>query len=116
MDLPYGTMHLMGMLRLVDAQLAVVWPSRFAYRGVNLLHQLGFKVIALPDETEALRGFALNFVTLRPRHIIMPAGNPKTAAYLGQHGIDIVQVAMDEIAKAAGAVGCLTGILHRASP
>ena len=44
----------------------------------------------------------------------MPAGNPRTTAYLEKHGIDIVQIAMDEIAKAAGAVGFLTGILHRA--
>ena len=80
------------------------------------MRKLGFEVLAIPDETEALRGFALNFVTLAPRRIIMPAGNPKTAAFLGQHGIDIVEVAMHEIAKAAGAVGCLSGILHRASP
>ena len=115
-DLPYGTMHLMGMLRLVDENLAVVWPTRFAYSGVALLRKLGFEVIALPDESEALRGFALNFVTLGPRRIMMPAGNPNTASFLKRRGIEIIQVAMDEIVKAAGAIGCLTGILHRASP
>ena len=41
-DLPFGSMHLMGMLRIVDRNLAIVWPSRFVHRGVDALRERGF--------------------------------------------------------------------------
>ena len=32
-DLPWGAMHLMGMLRIADRDLAIAWPGRLAVRG-----------------------------------------------------------------------------------
>lgn len=112
-DLPYGTMHLMGMLRIVDRDLAIAWPTRLAVRAVEALRARGYQVIFLPDLQEALSGAAMNSVTLGPRHILMPAGNPATQAFYERHGITCVTVPLDELAKAAGAAGCLTGILQR---
>ncbi len=112
-DMPYGTMHLMGMLRIVDRDLAVAWPTRLAYAAVRALEAEDIKVVFLPDQKEAVEGFALNFVTIGPRTIIMPEGNPNCQSFYQQHGIRCITVQVDELAKAAGAVGCLTGILER---
>lgn len=113
-DLPYGTMHLMGMLRLVDHDLALAWPERLAVAAVEALEARGCRVRFIPDESEAAVGFALNFVTLGPREILMPAGNPITQAFYESLGIICHPVAIAELIKAAGAVGCLTGVLRRA--
>lgn len=112
-DLPYGTMHLMGMLRIVDRDLAIAWPTRLAVRAVEALQQRGYRVIFVPDMREALHGAALNIVTLGPRAVLMAAGNPATQAFYEQHGIACYTVPVDELAKAAGAIGCLTGIVER---
>jgi N-dimethylarginine dimethylaminohydrolase len=112
-DLPHGTMHLMGMLRIVDRDLAVAWPKRLAHHAVNQLEERGFMVAFIPDEAEAAGGAALNFVTVAPRHILMPAGNPLTEEFYEFLGITCHAVEVDEIIKAAGAIGCLTAVLAR---
>jgi len=112
-DMPVGTMHLMGMLRIVDHNLAIAWPLRFVHRGVDTLKQLGFRVVFIPDEVEATQSAALNFVVLGPREILMAAGNPITQAYYEKLGIVCHTVEVNELVKAAGAIGCLTGILER---
>lgn len=112
-DLPCGTMHLNGMLRLVDRNLALAWPRRLAHAAVEALRNNGYTVHFIPDEAEAIRGFALNFVTIGPRKILMPAGNPNTQAFYEDLGITCQTVEVDELAKAAGAIGCLTGIIER---
>jgi N-dimethylarginine dimethylaminohydrolase len=112
-DLPFGTMHLMGMLRIVDRDLAIAWPTRLAHRAVDALRGRGYQVAWLPDEREARVGFALNFVTLGPREVLMAAGNPATQAFLERQGVACRTVAVDELGKAAGAIGCLSGVLWR---
>jgi len=70
-------------------------------------------VAYIPDEEEAGGGKSLNFVTLSPGHILMAAGNPISQAFYQRLGINCHLVAVNELAKAAGAIGCLTGILER---
>jgi arginine deiminase len=114
-DLPYGTMHLMGQLRFVAADCAIAWPARLAYAAVSALRKRGYKVLFIPDEQEALHGSAFNFVTLGPNEILMAAGNPVTQAFYEEAGITCHTVAVGELIKAAGGIGCLTGILARRS-
>ena len=111
--LPYGAMHLMGQLRFAGRDLAIAWPGRVPYAAVEALRARGYEVLFLPDTTEAERRVALNFVTLGPRQILMAAGNPVTQAFYEGAGISCRTVAVDELAKAAGGIGCLTGILER---
>jgi N-dimethylarginine dimethylaminohydrolase len=111
--LPPGTMHLMGQLRIVDRDLAIGWKGRLPPDAEEALLSLGFQVEFLPDESEAREGFALNFVTLGPRKILMPAGNLTTQAFYEDLGITCETVEVGEIGKAAGSIGCLTGILQR---
>ncbi len=112
-DLPFGSMHLMGMLRFFDRDLAIAWPRRFVHKGVEALKAHGYKVVYLPDEQEATRGKAFNFVTLGPCEILMAAGNPNAQAFYESLGVTCHPVPVDELGKAAGAIGCLTGIVER---
>jgi len=111
--LPYGSMHLMGTLRIVDKDLALCWPGRVPYDAVAELRDRGFSVYFLPDLDEAVKGMPLNFVTLGPRRVLMPGGNPVSEAFYSDLGVEYHTVLIDELIKAAGAVGCLSGVLTR---
>jgi N-dimethylarginine dimethylaminohydrolase len=111
--LPYGAMHLMGTLRFADGDLAIAWPGRVPHAAVEALRAHEYRVLFLPDLEEARRGMALNFVTLGPRRVLMPAGNPTTQSFYEAAGIECLTVAVDELIKAAGGIGCLTGVLER---
>ncbi|HFC12867.1 MAG TPA: amidinotransferase [Anaerolineae bacterium] len=112
-DLPVGSMHLMGMLRIVDHDLALGWPTRLAWAAADALKEEGYKLHFLPHLDEGLSGFAFNSVTLGPRKLFIAAGNPKTQAFYESLGITCVTTPVDELAKASGAIGCLTGIVAR---
>jgi N-dimethylarginine dimethylaminohydrolase len=111
--LPYGAMHLMGTLRFADRDLAIGRPGRVPYAAVEALRSRGFELLFTPHQDEVSRGAALNFVTLGPRQILRAAGNPTTQTFYERAGITCHTVQVNELAKAAGAIGCLTGILER---
>ncbi len=112
-DMPFGTMHFMGMLRIVDKNLAFVWPGRTPYSLVTNLQDRGVQVLPLPDLDEAMTNMAFNFVVLGPRKIMLPAKNPKSLASYKSLGLECISVPVDELRKANGAMGCMTGILRR---
>ncbi len=112
-DLPIGTMHLMGILRFLDRDLALVWPYRLAWKGIEALKARGYQIAFIPDETEASHNGALNFVTTGPRRVLLSAGNPVTQDFLENLGVTCQTVAVAELHKAAGGIGCLTGVLGR---
>ncbi|MFZ5480230.1 MAG: dimethylarginine dimethylaminohydrolase family protein [Myxococcota bacterium] len=104
--------HLLGVINPVDEGVCCVLtrhvtPSlREALKGWRLVE------IESDEETEDRRG--MNFVTLGPRKILMPAGCPRTRERYEREGITCVEVDVSEYVKAAGAIGCLTGVLSRA--
>ena len=114
-DLPFGTMHFMGLLRIVDRDLAVCWWRRTPFAAVRALEERGCEIVWLPegDDMDLNRGF--NFVTLGPRKILMVSGYPVVQKTLEDAGIECVTVDCSELVKAAGAIGCLTGIVQRDS-
>jgi arginine deiminase len=111
-DLPFGSMHLMGTLRLAGPGIAVGYPGRTPHRAVRALRERGYRLLWAPDMDEVKR-MALNFVTLGPHRILMAANCPRTQAMYEAEGIECVTVEIDELAKAAGGMGCMTGILKR---
>jgi N-dimethylarginine dimethylaminohydrolase len=111
--LPPGTMHLMGQLRIVDTDLALGWPGRLPDDARDLLESQGVEVVFIPDEHEAREGFALNFVTLGPRSVLMPGRNPHSRAFYEGLGLSVRTVPMDAVGRAAGSIGCLTGVVAR---
>jgi arginine deiminase len=56
---------------------------------------------------------AMNFVVVAPNTILVAAGNPISLAFYKSLGITCIETPVDELAKAAGAIGCLTGIVAR---
>ena len=112
-DLPIGTMHLMGILRFLAKDLVLVWPYRLAWKAINELKAAGFQILLIPDEKEATNRGSLNFVTLGPRRIIMAEGNTITKSFLESNCVECKTVNIDELLKAAGGIGCLTGIVER---
>ena len=93
--------------------MAIGWPNRLPNDAAEVLQGHGYSLVYVPDETEAIHGAALNFVTLEPRRILMAAGNPITRAFYEDLGITCHTVQIDELLKAAGGIGCMTGILQR---
>ncbi|HUV23393.1 MAG TPA: arginine deiminase-related protein [Gammaproteobacteria bacterium] len=112
-DMPFGSMHFMGMLRIVDRDLAICWPRRTPHRCVTQLRELGYQVIFpdFHDDQASYRG--INFVTLGPRRILMVAGLTSLQDEFEKLGIDCLTCPTDELSRAAGNVGCLTGVLWR---
>ncbi len=78
-----------------------------------MLRERGYQVAFLPEQGEAESNKALNFVTLGPRRILMPAGNPGVRGFYQGLGVEVIETPMAELKKAAGAVGCLTGVVAR---
>ena len=112
-DMPFGSMHFMGMLRIVDHDLAICWPRRTPHRCVTMLRELGYRVVFpdLHDDQASYRG--INFVILGPRRILMVAGLHALQDEFEELGIECLTSPTDELSKAAGNVGCLTGVLAR---
>jgi arginine deiminase len=73
-------------------------------------------LVYLRDETEIIQGMALNFVTLGPRRILMLTRVPVTQTFYEDLGISCHTIQIDELTKAAGGIGCLTGVLKRELP
>ncbi len=106
-------MHLMGMLRFADRDLAIAWPRRTPHAAVLALRERGYRVAFLPETDDEVMNRALNTVTLGPRKILLNAGYDVIQAFYEGLGIDCVTVHARELIKAAGGFGCLTGVLHR---
>jgi N-dimethylarginine dimethylaminohydrolase len=99
--------------RIADADLAIAWPRRTPHAAVVALRERGCEVAFLPEQDEASSNKALNFVTLGPRRILMPGGNPGARGFYEGLGVEVIETPMAELKKAAGAVGCLTGVVAR---
>jgi N-dimethylarginine dimethylaminohydrolase len=114
-DMPYGTMHLMGMMRIADADLAFCWPRRTPVAAVNALRERGYRVGFPPLSDDAPSYRAMNFVTLGPRKILLAAGLHRFQSFFEGFGIEVLTTNVDELAKAAGNIGCLSSVLSRAT-
>ena len=112
-DSPFGIMHFMSLLRIIDHDLAICWPRRTPHRTVRVLQERGYDVRFPPftDDQQSARG--INFVTLGPRRILMVDGLPKIQGHYEEIGIECLTTPTDELTRAAGNIGCLTGVLQR---
>jgi N-dimethylarginine dimethylaminohydrolase len=110
---PYITVHLDGVLSLVDRDLALVHPQRTPAQVLEALRDHGFRLLKVPPED---RYAPSNGVALAPGRLVMPAGNPHTKRLLEEAGCTIVEVDIKEILKSGGAIHCMTGFLRRDDP
>lgn len=111
-----GVQHLLGMVNLIDSDLAAMrCPTARLRRRLN---EVGVKMLDLSADPaladELALGRSHNFVTLAPRVVLMPAGNPRTRAVLEAEGVEVIEREVSQYLCAAGGIGCLTGVLGRA--
>lgn len=111
--LPYGAMHLDGLLNFPDRDVAAVWPRRTPLKIVQTLRERGFRILELPDDTEAQNCLPLNFVALEPGTILMPTGGTHMQRIYEEAGITCKMVDISELIKGGGGIHCMTGFLKR---
>ncbi|MGW1146190.1 dimethylarginine dimethylaminohydrolase family protein [Streptomyces sp. NPDC002454] len=110
-----GVQHLLGAFVPVDHRRALVYAPAAGDRLGEVLRARGYEVLEFGPDEEVVQRRSLNLVTLAPGRVLMPAGCPHTRRRLEAAGIEVAEAEVDEYVKAAGALGCLTGILHRAT-
>lgn len=112
--LPKGIQHLLGILQVIDKDLAIVRRELIPDKVRRILRELNYDLIELDETFEITNRQAMNIVTFGPRCIIMVGGNEKTKDIFKKSGITILaEVKVDELLKGAGGIGCATGILER---
>jgi N-dimethylarginine dimethylaminohydrolase len=112
-QLPWGAMHLDGMLNFADRDLAIVWPRQTPFPIVRTLQERGFRILEVVDAAAAHEQLPLNFVALEPGKILMPTGGDQMRERYEQAGVECVQVDISELIKAGGGIHCMTGFLKR---
>lgn len=110
-DIPRNGVHLDGFIAIADYDVAVTFPYQTPNTVYEELRRRGFRIVEIPTWEEA--ALAANFVALEPGKIVMCSGYPLTKKLLEDQGVEVLEVKVDEIRKAAGAVHCMTGVLQR---
>ena len=113
-DLPPPVFHLMGIISLIDHNLAVINSKMLPALFRHWLTARGFKLLEAPaSESKTL---ACNILTLAPRQCILVSGNPQTERMLRDEGVEVWTYYGAEISlKGSGGPTCLTRPLLRAS-
>lgn len=112
-QIPFGHAHLDGLINFPDRDKVLLFPWQVPYDVVKALLDKGFQVIEATDLTEIKTKACINFVTLEPGKIVMPARSPDTQAKLEEAGIVVLTTEMDEIMNGWGSMHCMTVFLHR---
>lgn len=112
--LPRQVQHLLGLVQIVDRDLAVVRDGLLAPEVLATLTGFGLRLVPVPESEEVTAGQGMNVVCVAPRTVVMPAGAPGVRERLRAGGIDVAaEVEIGELCAAAGGIGCATGILAR---
>ncbi|GHH88679.1 dimethylargininase [Streptomyces sulfonofaciens] len=111
-----GVQHLLGSVVFVDHRRAVVHSAALGDELRAELLRRDYELLELPPDEEVVGRRAMNLVALGPGRVLMPDGCPVTRRRLEAAGLLVDAVDVSEYVKAAGALGCLTGILRRGGP
>lgn len=105
-------LHLLSVISPVTDVLAVVELARMPSGLYRLVEDLRITLIPVPaDEVATL---ACNVLAVRPGVVVMCEGNPRTAALLSDHGVDVHTFPGTEICwNGSGGPTCLTRPIHR---
>jgi N-dimethylarginine dimethylaminohydrolase len=112
--MPPGVQHLLGILQLVDRDLALVRIERAPESLLALLARLGIETVAVPDLDEVTQLHGMNVVAVGPRRLVMPGGCPMLERLYAAAGLRIAaRLDIPQTARAAGGIACSVGILSR---
>ncbi|WP_431727105.1 dimethylarginine dimethylaminohydrolase family protein [Verrucosispora sp. TAA-831] len=109
-----GVQHLLGAVTFLDERLAAVHTAAATDDLRALLRSRDVRAVEFAPDDELLRRRGMNLVALGPRRALMPTGAPGIRRRLEAVGVTVTEVGVDQHVRAAGALGCMTGILHRA--
>jgi N-dimethylarginine dimethylaminohydrolase len=112
-DLPTGVQHLLGLVNFIDHDLAAVRAKIAPTALLECLQRSGVRTIQCESGATIADRFGMNFVTIEPGHVVMPAHHPNVRDKLLAAGVHVSEIDISEYLKAAGGIGCLTGILYR---
>jgi N-dimethylarginine dimethylaminohydrolase len=116
-DLPHykgaeDVFHLMSIFSPVDKDLAVVYSPLMPIRFRNLLLEMDYKLVEVPEEEFDSMG--CNVLAIGPRKCVMVEGNPKTRRALENAGCEVLVYSGKEISvKGGGGPTCLTRPIKR---
>jgi N-dimethylarginine dimethylaminohydrolase len=111
-SLPKKTQHLLGILQIIDSNIALVRTEIALKDLIEVLDN--FKIIPIQETQEVVFRQALNFLTIGPQKVIMASQCPDMKALLEKTGIEVcAEVAIDQLISGAGGLACATGILTR---
>ncbi len=117
-DVPYykgnaDLIHLMSVIHPIADDIAVVRLPLLPVGLWQLLMDMGYRLIEVPhEEFDTLGG---NVLVVRPGVVITAAGNPKVAAAMAAHGIEVHTYAASEIGvNGSGGPTCMTRPILRA--
>ncbi len=109
---PHDVLHLMSFISLLDDDLAVVYRRLMPVPLFELLTARGVALVDVPDEEYETLG--CNVLALRPRRVLMVAGNPIIRSRLEEAGCAVSEFDGSEICiPGAGGPTCLTRPLQR---
>jgi len=112
---PRDTLHLLGALQFVDSALCLVRVNLVDPEIINFLKRNRIKIIKIPENGEVRKKQAMNFLTVTPREIIMPADCPQTKRIYERAGIKVAaEIKVTQLVNGGGGLACATGVLARA--
>jgi dimethylargininase len=118
-DLPYWhgpaeLVHLLSVISPVADDLAVVYLPLLPVGLLDLLRDLGIRLIEVPDEEFPTLG--CNVLAVRPGVVIVAEGNPATAVALAGAGCEVHSYPATEIGvNGSGGPTCMTRPILRAT-
>jgi arginine deiminase len=111
---PDACLHLMSLISLVDADIAVTYSRALPVFMREWLEGHGYALVEVPDEEHGTLG--CNVLALAPRRCMIVAGNPVTRRLLMDAGATVIEYDGSEISlKGSGGPTCLTRPILRAT-
>lgn len=111
-DVPYWKgpaelVHLLSVVSPVAEDLAVVYLPLLPAGLHELLGDLGYRLVQVPDDEYATLG--CNVLAVRPGVVVVADGNPATRRGLEAAGVEVHAIPLGEIGEnGSGGVTCLT--------
>jgi N-dimethylarginine dimethylaminohydrolase len=112
-EIPNRTQHLLGIVNLLDRNMAAVDVGLITSRIADVLRDAGIAMIGIDDEKELREGRSLNFLALGDRRILAPAGPTETYRRYSEEGFEVHTLDISEYIACAGGIGCAVGIIER---
>lgn len=112
-ELPKGVQHLLGIVNFVNHKLAAVRQDKATAQLLGVLGDAGIETLSCAPGPDVSERLGMNFVAVGPGRVVMPSGCPSVRDRLRDAGAEVHEAEISEYCKAAGGLGCLTGIIRR---